>query len=188
MHKSSLREIYKQKRRGLSSLEKSKLEDLMLIQFQKLQIKIPQVLMTYIPMQKFNEYNPALVERYCSFIAQGQQLVIPVVNGNDLNLIAVDEETVFRAGNFGVPEPVSGELVQPDELEVILTPLLIFDECGYRVGYGKGFYDRLFAKCNASVVKIGFCFFDPVKVITDISPLDVKLDYCITPNSVYNFD
>lgn len=188
MDKASLRKIYKEKRLSISATEKNKLEDLMLIQFQKLGINIPQLLMSYIPIEKFNEYNPFLVERYCAFISQEQQIVLPVVAGNELKLYAVNDDTEYVISNYGVAEPVNGIEVDPKMLSLVLTPLLIFDEMGYRVGYGKGFYDRLFARCNKDVMKVGFCFFEPVRQITDRSDKDIPLNYCITPQKTYCFD
>jgi 5-formyltetrahydrofolate cyclo-ligase len=65
--------------------------------------------------------------------------------------------------------------------------MLICDTKGYRVGYGKGFYDRYLAHCRKDVVKIGFSYFDPVEKITDTDQFDVPLTYCITPQHIYEF-
>ena len=56
-----------------------------------------------------------------------------------------------------------------------------------RVGYGKGFYDIFLKECNPNVVKIGLSLFEAEEIIDDISPNDVPLDYCVTPNKVYTF-
>ncbi|MBU3714597.1 MAG: 5-formyltetrahydrofolate cyclo-ligase, partial [Ferruginibacter sp.] len=60
---------------------------------------------------------------------------------------------------------------------------------GYRVGYGKGYYDRFIKKyCIENVLKIGFSFFEPIDEIADIHEHDVCMDYCITPETIYSFD
>ena len=89
--------------------------------------------------------------------------------------------------NFGIREPISSIQNDPDILEVIIIPLLIFDRNGNRVGYGGGYYDRFLANTGISVLKIGLSLFDPVDKIEDIENHDISLDYIITPKQVYNF-
>ena len=73
------------------------------------------------------------------------------------------------------------------QVDLVLVPLLAFDTEGFRVGYGKGFYDRYLANCRADVVTIGFSYFGPVDKITDTGQFDVPLTYCITPQHTYEF-
>ena len=70
---------------------------------------------------------------------------------------------------------------------MVFVPMVAFDMKGYRVGYGKGFYDRYLPRCRPDVIKIGFSFFDPVDNIKDIADFDVPLNFCITPSRIYEF-
>jgi 5-formyltetrahydrofolate cyclo-ligase len=45
---------------------------------------------------------------------------------------------------WNIYEPSHDELVETEMIDMVLVPLLCFDKRGYRVGYGKGFYDRFF--------------------------------------------
>ena len=69
----------------------------------------------------------------------------------------------------------------------MLLPLLAFDSKGNRVGYGKGFYDLFLSKCKPDVVKIGLSFFDTEEIIEDVFLEDIRLDYCITPDTIVKF-
>ena len=70
---------------------------------------------------------------------------------------------------------------------MVLVPLLAFDSKGYRVGYGKGFYDRFLKQCRNDCVKIGLSYFEPIDAINDAGEFDVPLDFCITPQKAYVF-
>ena len=56
--------------------------------------------------------------------------------------MAVDDETEFEENKYGITEPVNGVKIDPEEIDMMLVPLFAFDKRGYRVGYGKGYYDR----------------------------------------------
>tara|TARA_B100000886_G_scaffold77270_1_gene50077 strand:+ start:761 stop:1294 length:534 start_codon:yes stop_codon:yes gene_type:complete len=79
---------------------------------------------------------------------------------------------------FGIPEPISKKIKYPD---ILLVPVVAFDNHLNRIGYGGGFYDRYIKKVRKKkkVVTIGFAYsFQKVKKIpTNI--YDIKLDFII---------
>ncbi len=189
MTKSELRILYKQRRKAILLSQKDKLEDLMLIQFQRLNIAIPAMIMTYAPFEKFNEFDPQLITDYCYFKNNNQVLFYTVINSEDSSMqcFGVDDHTLFAPNRYGFDEPVNGILIPATAIEMIIVPLLAFDTSGNRVGYGKGYYDRFFQTCRKDVLKIGFSFFEAEQMIDDVNELDVPLDYCITPEMIYEF-
>ncbi|MCH5165157.1 MAG: 5-formyltetrahydrofolate cyclo-ligase [Clostridiales bacterium] len=70
------------------------------------------------------------------------------------------------------------------KLDYCITPLVGFNNNGYRIGYGKGCYDRFFER--NSVYKIGFAF-DVQRINFEPSPNDVPLDCCVTEKKVIYF-
>jgi len=64
---------------------------------------------------------------------------------------------------------------------------LAFDPHGYRVGDGGGYYDKYFASLPANVLKVGLSFFPSTAQIEDLDEFDIPLDFCITPEKVYEF-
>ncbi len=188
MTKEEIRRTFKQQRRRLSEAEKDTLEDLMLIQFQKLKLPNVRSLMTYAPIEAQNEFNPYLIEEYCLLMHEHSVLVFPIIDFKNDVIYAkiVHEEQFFEANRYGIEEPTGGIKIDPNHIDAMLVPLLAFDKKGNRVGYGKGYYDKFIKNCNPDMVKIGFSFFEPVE-IDDIDEWDQRLDYCITPKKIYKF-
>lgn len=189
MTKQQLRKIYLEKRMNISSKEKLKLDDLMLIQFQRLSFDDVQVLMSYFPMGERNEPNTLLFSNYLRHIIPNLEIAFPKVEftANDMQAVLINEATVYRKNNYQIAEPEDGEIIDKKDIDLIFVPLVACDSKGFRVGYGKGFYDRFLAGCRNDVLKIGFSYFAPVGEISDVREFDIPLDYCITPESVYEF-
>lgn len=124
-------------------------------------------------------------------ILQGKdkEVVIPKADkktGNLKNYLLTDQ-TVIKKNRWNIPEPHEGIEISSEKLEVVFIPLLAFDRNGHRVGYGKGFYDRFLAGCKPDIVKIGLSFFEPVEQITEVFSGDIPLNYCVTPDRIYEF-
>lgn len=97
------------------------------------------------------------------------------------------DSTIIKKNAYQIPEPVNGIEVLNDKIDVVFIPLLAFDKTGHRVGYGKGFYDMFLSECKPKTIKIGLSFFKAEKLIADVFESDIKLDYCVTPEKVYQF-
>jgi 5-formyltetrahydrofolate cyclo-ligase len=104
-----------------------------------------------------------------------------------MEAIPVTKNTTFTKNRFNIFEPDGNEVIDPQLIDAVFVPLLAFDSRGYRVGYGKGYYDRYLAGCAQDVVKLGFSYFEAIDMIEDINEFDVPLNYCITPMRVYEF-
>lgn len=140
----------------------------------------------YLSVPEKNEVDTS----FLLTVLQGRDkdVAIPKVSGKgELIHYMLTDATVLKNSLWGIPEPVSGKQVAPEQLEVVFLPLLAFDLNGYRVGYGGGFYDRFLASCRENVVKVGLSFFEPVVEISDLNPLDIPMDYCVTPERIYSF-
>ncbi len=189
MNKAVLRELYKEKRRAISSKDKLKYDDLLLIQFQKIRLDGIQTLLTYWPMANMIEPNTHLFSGYLRHIIPGLEIAYPVcdMTDNSMEAIQINEDTVYKTNTYGVTEPKEGTVIQPQQIDLVFVPMLICDDKGYRVGYGKGYYDRYLARCSETVVTIGFSYFSPIDNIDDAAAFDIPLNFCITPENIYEF-
>ena len=189
MTKAELRIIYREKRKSISLQQIDKWNDLILINFQKIPHPFFLCVHTYLASLKLREINTANIIRYLQFINPEMIVAVPKI---DLSLNAMAnykflKEMKMSTNSYGISEPVEGEIILPGEIDLVLIPLLAFDQRGYRVGYGKGFYDKFLSECNPDVVKIGLSYYDPVEEVMDINEFDVPLNYCITPNEIFEF-
>jgi 5-formyltetrahydrofolate cyclo-ligase len=189
MTKKELREEYRKKRSAITEKDKIKLDDLLLIRFQHLSFNDVRVLMTYAPMQHTAEPDVHLCARYLQHHVPGLQVAYPVIDfpTSTMQAMLVNEHTEFVRNMYKIEEPAGGKIIQPEAIDMIFIPLLVCDKQGHRAGYGKGFYDRYINQCREEVLKIGFSYFDPVEVISDIHAFDIPLDFCITPHHIYEF-
>ncbi len=189
MTKDEIRRIYKEKRLQITAKEKMKLDDLMLIHFQELSLYIPNYIMTYAPFEKFNEFNPEPITDFCFFKNPNSFNIFPVMDTlNDyMHGVVVDDNTPFDMNKYGILEPIDGITLPAEEIDMVLLPLLAFDKAGYRVGYGKGYYDKFLKECRPDVVKVGFSYFEHTEPIDNINAFDVPMDFCITPHRFYIF-
>lgn len=189
MIKEELRILYKQKRANLRNEEIEKMQDLILIRFQQISLPFLYYLHTYLPVKEQNEVNTFPIQDYLKFANPGLQVVIPKTNASNRSMThyLYDEKTVLKYNKYHIPEPENGQCVAPEDIDMVLVPLLIFDLKGYRVGYGKGYYDRFLAQCRKDVIIAGLSFFEAENEIDDINEMDIPLTFCITPQKIYEF-
>ena len=189
MKKEEGRRIYKGKRKELSEAERVKANDLMLIQFQKVDLPEIHHLLSYWPIEENQEPNTSLFSGYLEFKYPSIKFLYPKADfqKNEMEAVEVDADTAFLKNTWNIHEPMDGTLTDAAVLDMVFVPLLIFDKREYRIGYGQGFYDKYLQQCRPDCLKVGFCYFEPVDVIEGTHEFDVPLNLCITPNNVYVF-
>lgn len=190
MVKKELRKLYKQKRLALSATDRLKLDDLMLIQLQRLSFNNNvKVVMSFWPLENHGEMNTHLYTRYLELAIPDLKVAFPVIDfsTNQIHAVSVNDDTEFVENKYGISEPEEGGEVPPHEIDLVFVPLLAFDKNGYRVGYGKGYYDRFLQHCREDVITVGFSYFEAVDKIDDTHQFDIPLNYCITPHKIYEF-
>jgi 5-formyltetrahydrofolate cyclo-ligase len=185
MLKKDLRKIYLEKRMTLSKDEvnflSEKIFDEFILQFNVIE---NQKVSIFLPISKFNEINTL---EFIKFLwSKKLNVFIPKIIDKDLISVKFTSETVLIQNSWGILEPLSNQN-EETVFDYVITPLLYCDSFGNRVGYGKGFYDKFFQTINSDAKKIGVNYFSPTDVIDDISELDVKLDYLITPDEILSF-
>ena len=143
------------------------------------------VVTAYWPMGKEFDVRFLLDE----LVKRGVQVALPVIEQESLILKFHEwsPNAKMKAGAYGVMEPVGTKALAPD---LILAPLLAFDQKGHRLGQGGGYYDATLAHYRAQkeLTYIGVGYSEQA-VLFDLPTEghDQKLDYILTPQEVRKF-
>ncbi len=109
---------------------------------------------------------------------------LPIIKkNNQINFYKWSSNDPLKINKFGIPEPLSSKIVYPD---ILLVPLVAYDNNLNRLGYGGGFYDRYIEKIEKvkKVIKIGLAFsFQKISSIP-INQYDKRLDFIITEKEI----
>lgn len=85
-----------------------------------------------------------------------KRVVCPVIQNDVMVFKEVFSMQDFKVGHFGVMEPQTKNTVDPKHIDLIFIPMLAFNESLYRVGYGKGYYDKFLKQTSAKRVGLAF--------------------------------
>ena len=189
MTKQDLRNYYTEKRLALSPRQLEHIsEKICDSTFRNFQLEGKRISL-FLPIERKKEINTYKIwEKALSF---GAEVAVPKVNfkTNELKQILFESEDQLEISTFGIPEPKKGRVIAAEHFDYVFVPLLAIDSKGYRVGYGKGYYDRFLKKCSPRCKFIGLSHFDEFQdTIDDIYSGDVRLHGCITPTNFYRFD
>lgn len=142
------------------------------------------VIMAYMDYKK-EVRTLTVIERA---MKDGKRVVLPLTKPDTHELILVEVRDLNRdiaTGFKGIKEPVyeNKRIVAPGDVDLILVPGVVFDERGYRIGYGGGYYDRFLNKTCAT--KIGLAFELQIHPVPE-DVHDVRVDYVVTEKRLLN--
>ena len=132
----------------------------------------------------YADYNHEVVTEYLIKEAwkAGKEVAVPKVVGKDMVFYKLTDFARLEPGYFGIPEPVSGEIVNWSKALMIM-PGVAFDRANHRVGYGGGFYDRYLEKHpQLERVAIAFSFQMLPEVPTE--PTDICPQIIVTEEEI----
>ena len=148
---------------------------------------------TFIEFLKFNKFNIKNIGGYypsnyeiddLSILKllgkKDYRVALPIIKKNyQMDFCKWSSQDPLKINKFGIPEPFISKILYPD---LLLVPLVAFDNRLNRLGYGGGFYDRYIEKIKIKkkVFKVGFAFsFQELKEVP-VNNYDKKLDLIIT--------
>ena len=129
-------------------------------------------------MDAFNEVKTSYIIEECKKYTK--DIVVPVVSGDDIYLSPFSAE--LEKGAFGIWEPADKQVFPKEKVDIFAVPALVFDFSGARVGFGKGYYDKLLK--NTEGAKVGLCYEFQLKDSICREEHDILMDYIISERRV----
>lgn len=128
-----------------------------------------------------------LIER---MLSEKKKVVIPYTDTVNTVIIpselkSTDDDLVLS--KFGYLEPVLEKIrpVEPEEFDLVVVPGVVFDRKLNRIGFGKGYYDRILAKLKKSAKAVAVAYDFQVLNEVPSEDYDVKMDMIITEKNIY---
>lgn len=136
----------------------------------------------YVSINKRREVETQVLIK--EMLAKGKKVVVPITNITEgtlthIHLTSFDD---LQKNKWGVLEPRDGQEVSPQELDLVIVPMVGGDEKCNRIGYGKGFYDRFLQKTNCP--KIGLIFDRNILDTIPTEDFDIPLDKIISEKRI----
>lgn len=126
-------------------------------------------------------------------LVDGKNIYVPHILKEEKLMVPAqirDFDKDLKPGYYGILSPIEGKevLKDPSEIDLVVIPGVLFDEGGYRIGYGAGFYDRFFSKLDPSVPKIGLAFSLQQTDSVPTDEFDIPIHALITENGITVFN
>jgi 5-formyltetrahydrofolate cyclo-ligase len=188
--KAALRMMMKERRRSLPEQSRNAMS----VAIAGYVMTLPEIINArhihlYLSIPELAEVATSLIVDGCTIM--DKQLSVPVIRNGELLSAAFRKGDALRAAQFGLPEPVALSIADESNLDVVLMPLLAFDERGYRIGYGKGFYDRFLQRLSLQGVtpcRIGLSFFLQKVETVPADSRDEPLDGVVHEHGIIRFN
>ncbi len=111
---------------------------------------------------------------------------LPTLQDGKINFFPINALNDLRVGKYNIKEPILNNNSICQEVDTIITPGIVFDRRGYRIGYGKGYYDKFLKPCSKediTAIGLGYEF----QIVSDFIPYeshDAKLDALVTNKEI----
>jgi 5-formyltetrahydrofolate cyclo-ligase len=142
----------------------------------------------YLSISAFAEVDTAFIVD--GLTVMQKRLSVPVVRDGELLSALYHKGDLLRTAQFGQPEPEVCSVVDESDLELVLLPLLAFDSRGYRLGYGKGLYDRFLQRLSKQGVhpfRVGLSYLQQRVDTLPVDPWDEPLDAVVYEDGCIRF-
>ena len=133
------------------------------------------------------ETEPSTVEINEAFLRDGKIVVLPRINGDQLEWVRWDGDPAQLVSKKKISEPIGPALTELSQIQAVIVPALKIDQSGFRLGQGGGYYDRALPHLNAWMIGLVYAG----ELSSETLPHethDVPLDAAATPSIVVRFN
>lgn len=128
-------------------------------------------------------------------LSEGKSCFLPVIlpdNPEFVSFAPYDANTELVPNKWGIAEPPASEVISATHFDVVFVPLVAFSKDCFRLGMGKGFYDRTFSfktfNRRSSPMLVGLAHECQLVDSFPVESWDVRLDAVATERKIYRFD
>ncbi len=156
-----------------------------------------EVLSEKIKLNLFNSYFYKQSENILNYYSIGSEVYtldyfsdtskkwfIPKIQGENMSVCPYNKDKL-RKNQYGICEASTKEITDLSIIDMIIIPALCCDRNGYRIGYGKGYYDRFLKGLTHNPYKVVLTYSDLLYDTVYPETFDVKCDYIVTENKIY---
>ncbi len=108
---------------------------------------------------------------------------LPKIEGENIKVCPYCDE--FKLNKYGIKEPCNSPIADTKIIDMIIMPALCADKSGYRIGYGKGYYDRFLKTLKHKPVKVILEYEELIYNSVYPTEYDEKADYIVTDKKIY---
>ena len=128
-------------------------------------------------------------------LSEGKSCFLPIIQQDNPEFVSFapyDANTELVPNKWGIAEPSTSEIISPTNFDVVFVPLVGFSKDCFRLGMGKGFYDRTFSfkifNRSSSPMLVGLAHESQLVDSFPVESWDVRLDAVATERHIYRPD
>ena len=183
--KTKIRNEYKQKRLSIPLEQKNKMDEEICKRFLSLSsYRYSDTVLLYSPLK--GEINTDIILN--DALSKGKKVAFPrCIENNEMVYHYITSKEQLTSGKYGISEPLEDLPLYDNEIghSICILPAICYDKRGYRLGYGKGYYDRFLS--NFKGVKVGLIYNDFIIDEIPSGKFDLPSDIVITEKRVILF-
>ncbi|XDD49329.1 5-formyltetrahydrofolate cyclo-ligase [Leptospira sp. WS92.C1] len=161
----------------LTLLEKRQEKDLQILELLREVTADAQKIIAYAPDRWEVKVDPEIL----GWNRSDKEIYFPKMMGQKLEFIFPEG---WEDGPFGIMEPIGSKILDFHKADLILVPALGYDERGYRLGRGAGFYDRTLYDVNPNKL-IGLTYEELFPAMFEKEDHDIRVGCVITEKKIY---
>lgn len=184
--KNDIRNTYKEKRKSISLEERKIMDSAIAKKFLSLSsYRFADTILLYSPLK----YEIDTLEIAKNALSKDKKVAFPrCIEDNRMVYHYISSLDDLTPGMYGIKEPKADlPIFAPSDAEhvICVLPAIVYDEMGYRLGYGKGYYDRFLSGFRGA--KAGLIYSEYILENIPHGKFDLKSDFVITEKGVISF-
>lgn len=137
-----------------------------------------EIILAYYPLDEEVNIKPIILQA----LKDNKKVALPITIDKEGNMefYFINSLNNLALGNFGIMEPKNSSKVTNFDKAVIIVPGIVFDYKGFRLGFGKGYYDRYLN--THSILSVGICYQECMIKELVVDKFDKKIDIIFADN------